>query len=144
VDIPDSKWSTTLVRSFFKRSFVGEIVILLIIEMSVYRSAASALNGIISGSTIYQSTVTTYSLALQKLYIKYVKMMPSSPTDEHILGPRAFFVYLAQRFVSGGYTPESLEESVKEMVRNATVMDTHPTETAKGEHLQVLKIFVAR
>ena len=133
--------------------------------MSVYRSAAVALNIIMSGKVIDNVSMAGYSASLQKLYIKYVKMMPFTSTDEYVLGPRAFFIYLIKLPRSGvssegsqlprsgiasegnqkpkHYTSDSLEGCIKDMVRSASNMDTTPSEIAGGKHLVALKIFAS-
>jgi hypothetical protein len=109
--------------------------------MSFFVQASRALNDVISYKLIEPATEIEYSGSLQKLYIRYIRMT-SSVKESLILGPRAFFIYLVQgKKPQYQYTGETLEGKLKELVRNAQILDTHPAEYQGGNHLVVMKIF---
>lgn len=103
----------------------------------MYTLAAKALNDIISGTTVTSNTIATYSIALQNLYITYVRLT-ANISNSYVLRPRAFFIYITQQ---KKYTSEILEGRVKDLVRDAKILDRNPTEIIGGKHINVLKIF---
>lgn len=103
--------------------------------------ASKAINNIMLGKTECSSS-EDYSSLLQRLYIRYIRLM-ATYNEFFILSPRAFFIYLVPPKRNILYTAESLEEKIKELVRDSQFLDKTPTEIIGGKHIRAIKIFSA-
>jgi len=94
------------------------------------------LDNIFTGDATNEQCMS-YSEPLQKLYIWYVQKMTGRDIGK-VLGPRAFFIYISNRIY---VSQQQLEKQVLDMVKNYSIMDTHPTEYPGGKHTIALRIF---
>lgn len=106
--------------------------------MSLFENVAFVLTAIKSGGVMLQD-IPSASEYLQKFYIRYVTSASSEVAQRYILGPRAFFIYLTAR--SGTYNAENIQSWLREMIKNASIMDICPTELIGGYHVEALRIF---